>query len=416
MKINATLPEKGRDLRLDLFRGVANWAIYLDHIPDNVVNWITTRNYGFSDAADLFVFISGYTASFVYARMMLDRGFIVGATRLTKRVWQLYVAHIILFVIYIASISYLALRFGDSELVNEFNVVGLVDNATETLRQGLFLKFKPVNLDVLPLYIVLMGLFPPVLWMMLRQPNWTMIASIVLWLVSRQTGWNLPAYPGGTWYFNPFCWQVLFVFGSWCALGGARKSMAIINHPATLWFCIAYLLLGLVMTMAGKFPDFGHMFPHWLYSTFNPNDKTNLAPYRFLHFVVIVIMVIRFVPKDWAGSGMEGVRSPDRLRSAVARRVLRRRVPVVRRTLRTVDELGFAVRADLRQRHRHRDHDHRRLLHLLVEAAGQAAAEAGGAQGRLIKASLIKAGSERPWEAAVQAACVLDDTSVATSV
>ena len=160
MKINATLPEKGRDLRLDLFRGVANWAIFLDHIPDNVVNWVTTRNYGFSDAADLFVFISGYTASFVYARMMLERGFIVGATRLTKRVWQLYVAHIILFVIYIASISYLALRFGDSEIINEFNVAGLVDQATETLRQGLLLKFKPVNLDVLPLYIVLMGFFP----------------------------------------------------------------------------------------------------------------------------------------------------------------------------------------------------------------------------------------------------------------
>ena len=405
MKINATLPEKGRDLRLDLFRGVANWAIYLDHIPDNVVNWITTRNYGFSDAADLFVFISGYTASFVYARMMLDRGFLVGATRLTKRVWQLYVAHIILFVIYIASISYLALRFGDSELVNEFNVVGLVDNATETLRQGLFLKFKPVNLDVLPLYIVLMGLFPPVLWIMLRQPNWTMAASIALWLVSRQTGWNLPAYPGGTWYFNPFCWQVLFVFGSWCALGGARKSMAIINHPVTLWFCIAYLLLGLIMTMAGKFPDFGHMFPHWLYSTFNPNDKTNLAPYRFLHFVVIVIMVIRFVPKDWSGLEWRDVRSPDRLRSTVARRILRRRVPVVRRALHAVAEFGFAVRANLRQRDRHRDHDHRGLLHLVVEAAGQAVAQAGSAQGGLNKAA--------GWS---QAACVLDDTSVATSV
>jgi hypothetical protein len=299
MKINATLPEKGRDLRLDLFRGVANWAIYLDHIPDNVVNWITTRNYGFSDAADLFVFISGYTASFVYARMMLERGFIVGATRLTKRVWQLYVAHIILFVIYIAAISYLALRFGDSSLINEFNVAGLVDNATETLWQGLFLKFKPVNLDVLPLYIVLMGLFPPVLWFMLRQPNLTMAASIVLWLVSRQMGWNLPAYPAGTWYFNPYCWQVLFVFGSWCALGGARKNSNIINSPYTLYFCIAYLILALIMTMAGKFPDFGALFPDWLYSMFNPNDKTNLAPYRFLHFVVIVIVVIRFIPKDW---------------------------------------------------------------------------------------------------------------------
>src|ERR1044071_1940221 len=137
MEIHAILPPKGRDLRLDLFRGIANWAIFLDHIPDNVVNWVTTRNYGFSDAADLFVFISGYTASFVYARMMLDRGFIVGATRLTKRVSQLCVAHIVLFVIYIAAITYLAMRFGDSEMINECNVAGLIDNAPEPLRQGL---------------------------------------------------------------------------------------------------------------------------------------------------------------------------------------------------------------------------------------------------------------------------------------
>jgi hypothetical protein len=306
LNINATLPEKGRDLRLDLFRGIANWAIFLDHIPDNVVNWITTRNYGFSDAADLFVFISGYTASFVYARMMLERGFLVGATRLTKRVWQLYVAHIILFVIYIASISYLALRFGDSEMINEFNVAGLVDNATETLRQGLFLRFKPLNLDVLPLYIVLMGLFPPVLWFMLRKPDLTMALSIVLWLTARHFGLNLNAYPAGQWYFNPYCWQVLFVFGAWCALGGARRSMTLINAPVTLWFCLAYMLFALVMTMAGRFPALGGMFPEWLFSAFNPNDKTNLAPYRFIHFVVIVILVIRFVPKDWPGLEWKG--------------------------------------------------------------------------------------------------------------
>jgi hypothetical protein len=301
LNVSAKLPEKGRDLRLDLFRGVANWAIFLDHIPDNIVNWVTTRNYGFSDAADLFVFISGYTASFVYARMMLERGFLVGATRLTKRVWQLYVAHIILFVIYIASISYLALRFGDSEMINEFNVAGLVDNATETLRQGLFLRFKPLNLDVLPLYIVLMGLFPPVLWFMLRKPDLTMTLSIVLWLAARHFGWNLTAYPAGQWYFNPYAWQVLFVFGAWCAMGGARRSGAVINSPITLWLCLGYLAFALIMTMAGRFPTLGGMFPEWLFSAFNPNDKTNLAPYRFLHFVVIVILVIRFVPKEWPG-------------------------------------------------------------------------------------------------------------------
>ncbi|RJF69575.1 OpgC domain-containing protein [Rhodopseudomonas palustris] len=301
MQIQAILPGKGRDLRLDLFRGVANWAIYLDHIPDNVVNWITTRNYGFSDAADLFVFISGYTASFVYAKMMLERGFIVGGTRLTKRVWQLYVAHIVLFVIYIVAIGYVAQRFSDPDIINEFNVAGLVDSPIETLKQGLLLKFKPVNLDVLPLYIVLMGLFPPVLWLMLRRPDAVMIASFVLYFAARHYGWNLPAYPGGSWYFNPFCWQLLFVFGAWCALGGTMRSRSIINSTAMLWFCIAYMLFALVMTMAGKFPAFGDLLPVWLNDAFNPNDKTNLAPYRFLHFAVLVVLVVRFVPKDWKG-------------------------------------------------------------------------------------------------------------------
>ena len=301
MDIHAILPTKGRDLRLDLFRGIANWAIFLDHIPDNVVNWITTRNYGFSDAADLFVFISGYTASFVYARMMLERGFIVGATRLTKRVWQLYVAHVILFVIYIVAVGYVAQRYNDPDIINEFNVAGLVDNPIETLRQGLLLKFKPLNLDVLPLYIVLMALFPPVLWMMLRQPDLTMFGSFVLYFAARYFGWNLPGFPGGTWYFNPYCWQLLFVFGSWCALGGAAKSKAIINSKPVIYLCFAYLVFAMLMTIAGKFPSFGALFPQWLFDAFNPNDKTNLAPYRFLHFVVIVLLAVRFVHKDWPG-------------------------------------------------------------------------------------------------------------------
>jgi len=159
------------------------------------------------------------------------------------------------------------------------------------------------------------------------------------------------------------------------------KSRAIIDAPATLYFCVAYLVLALVMTMAGKFPDFGALFPHWLYDTFNPNDKTNLAPYRFLHFVVILILVISVHTEGLAGAGMADFRSRDRLRPAVARGVLRRRLPFLCRPFRTDDECGFAVRADFRQRDGNSDHDHRRLLHFLVEKAGQAAAQAGGGQG-----------------------------------
>src|SRR5947209_17533739 len=91
-----------RDLRLDLFRGIALWLIFLDHIPSNVVSWVTIRNYGFSDATEIFVFISGYTAAFVYGRAMRERGGLVSSARILRRAWQIYVAHIFLFAIYMA--------------------------------------------------------------------------------------------------------------------------------------------------------------------------------------------------------------------------------------------------------------------------------------------------------------------------
>ncbi|MBR0874302.1 OpgC domain-containing protein [Bradyrhizobium tropiciagri] len=301
MDVKAVLPPRGRDYRLDLLRGFANWAIYLDHIPNNAVNWVTQKNFGFSDAADLFVFISGYTASFVYARIMMERGFVIGATRLVKRAWQIYVAHVLLFVIYIAEIGYLAQRYHDPNLENEFNVAGFMHNPAETLYQGLLLAFKPVNMDVLPLYIALMVVYPLVLAMMLRRLNLTLVLSFLLYLAARHFGWNLPAYPGGTWYFNPFCWQFLFVFGGWFALGGASESIKFIRSQSFLVLGAAYLLFALVMTLAGRFPELGQAMPAWLYDAFNPNDKTNLAPYRVLHFVILAFFVTRYLPREWAG-------------------------------------------------------------------------------------------------------------------
>ncbi|MDU0959387.1 MAG: OpgC domain-containing protein, partial [Bradyrhizobium sp.] len=206
---------RGRDLRLDLFRGLANWAIFLDHIPNNAVAWLTTRNYGFSDAADIFVFISGYTAAFVYGRRMTRQGFVAGTALLFRRVWQLYVAHVLLFVFYAASIGYVAQRYGHSHLLDEFNVSGLIEKPVATLSQGLTLAFKPLNLDVLPLYIVLMAAFPPMLWSMMRFPMSALAASLGMYLLARHNGWNLPAYPSGGWYFNPFAWQFLFAIGAW---------------------------------------------------------------------------------------------------------------------------------------------------------------------------------------------------------
>ncbi|SDS87330.1 OpgC domain-containing protein [Bradyrhizobium canariense] len=298
MNINANLAANDHDIRLNLFLGIANWSLFLDHIPNDVLNLITARNYGFSGAADLFIFISGYTAAMVYAKIILERGFLVGATRIFKRVWQLYAAYIVLFTIYIVTIGYVAAQYAAPDIINEFNVAGLIDHPIRILAHGLLLQSRPLNLDVLQLYTLLMAFLAPVLWLMMRKPDLMMVGSLALYFAARYFEWNFASFPDGDWYFNPFCWQLLFVLGAWLALSGTQRFGRLIDSPALFYAGIAYLLFALAMTMAGRFPAFGQMFPTWLLDAFNPNDKVNLAPYRVLHFVVVVFVVTRFVCKD----------------------------------------------------------------------------------------------------------------------
>jgi hypothetical protein len=288
-----------RDLRLDLFRGLALWLIFLDHIPGNVVSWITIRNYGFSDATEIFIFISGYTAAFVYGKAMRDHGFLVSSARILRRAWQIYVAHVFLFAIYLAEISYVAASFENPLYTEEMGVLNFLKHPDVTIVQALLLKFKPVNMDVLPLYIVLLLFFPPVLWLLQRRPNVALSASFALYALNWDFGLNLSAYPGGTWYFNPSAWQLLFVFGAWCAVGGAKRLADVLQSRVTLVLAIAYLLFAFAVTLTWHIPALGQFVPHWLSAVMYPIDKTNLDVLRFADFLALAIVTLRFVPRDW---------------------------------------------------------------------------------------------------------------------
>jgi hypothetical protein len=288
-----------RDLRLDLFRGIALWLIYLDHIPSNIVAWVTIRNYGFSDATEIFIFISGFTAAFVYGRAMRDYGFVVSSARILKRAWQIYVAHIFLFVIYMGQIAYVARGFQNPLYAEEMNILEFLQQPDVTLVQALLLKFKPVNMDVLPLYIVLMASFPPVLWLLLRWPTVALALSTLLYALTWEFGWNLPAYPSGNWVFNPFAWQLLFVFGAWCALGGARRLHGLLHSPVTLAVAIVYLLFAFAITLTWHIPGLAPLVPKWLAELIYPIDKTNLDVLRFAHFLAVATVAVYFIPRDW---------------------------------------------------------------------------------------------------------------------
>jgi hypothetical protein len=289
----------GRDLRLDLFRGIALWLIFLDHIPSNAVSWITIRNYGFSDATEIFVFISGYTAAFVYGRAMQQNGFIVAAARVLKRAWQIYVAHVFLFAIYLAEIAYVAHSFDNPLYTEEMGVLDFLKNPDVTILEALLLKFKPVNMDVLPLYIVLLLGFAPMLWLLMRAPSIALIASATLYTLMWIFDWNIPAYPSGTWAFNPLAWQLLFVFGAWCALGGAQRLTRWINSPVLVGLAAAYLVFAFGIAMTWYFPWLGVFVPKFVGDAIYPIDKTNLDVLRILHFLALAVITVYFVPDTW---------------------------------------------------------------------------------------------------------------------
>jgi hypothetical protein len=290
-----------RDLRLDLFRGLALWLIFLDHIPSNVVSWGTIRNYGFSDATEIFVFISGYTAAFVYGRAMRDRGFVIAGVRVLRRAWQVYIAHMFLFVIFMAEIAYVGASLRNPLYAEEMNILEFLQQPDVTLLQALLLKFKPANMDVLPLYIVLLLGFPPVLWLIRRAPHLALTGSVVLYLLTWRFNWNLPAYPTGHWFFNPLAWQLLFVFGAWCATGDRDRLRFLLRSNWVLGLAIAYLLFAFSVSLTWYLPGFAKFMPKWLSELIYPIDKTNLDILRFIHFLALAVLAVRVLPKDWPG-------------------------------------------------------------------------------------------------------------------
>jgi hypothetical protein len=299
--VRPDLTTRTRDLRVDLVRGIAIWFLFADHIPHNAVNLLTLRNFGFSGATDLFVFIGGYAAARLYGQMAEERGFVVTATRILKRVGQLYAAYVVLFVIYVDIIGQVAAQYAVPDIIDEYNVTGIVDHPVRVLAHGLMLQAKPLNLDTLQLVIPLMAAFPLILAPMLRWPKLTLAASVALYFTVRQFDLYLGSFPDGRWYFNPFSWQLLFVLGAWFAVDGGRHLRALQEFAPLRMLALAWLVFALLITTAGKMPQLASLVPDALLTPFTPNDKENLAAWRVLHLLALAFLFTWHVPRDWPG-------------------------------------------------------------------------------------------------------------------
>ncbi|MBR1159163.1 OpgC domain-containing protein [Bradyrhizobium elkanii] len=295
----------GRDPRIDVCRGIALWWIFLDHIPDNVGSWLTLRNYGFCDAAEIFMFISGVTCALAYGRARQRDGWRGMIGRSLRRGWDIYAAFLLL-TLACAILVYLA---GSDRLADDSNTRVLFERPGAALAHAAVLQFHLVNTDVLPVFVICHVLFAPLLWLLLRAPNLALGLSLLLYALVHVFGWNIPAWPDGVWFFNPLAWQLPVVLGAWYVIEGRTIQGWVTSRPALVLSAL-YLAFGLVVALGhGIKPP---LLPQALTDLLLPMDKSNLSPLRLLHFLALAILASWLVPAGWRGLSKPMLRSARR--------------------------------------------------------------------------------------------------------
>ena len=290
------LKDCGRDLRIDACRGIALCCIFLDHVPNNIGSWLTLRNYGFSDAAEVFMFVSGVTCALAYGKAWRCEGWSGVISRTLRRSWDIYVAFLLL-TLACAILVHLA---GGGRLADESNTRILLDQPGATLAHAAILQYRSVNTDVLPIFVLLHLLFAPLLWLLLRVPNLTLGASLALYTLVHVFGWTVAAWPNSHWAFNPIAWQLLVVLGAWWMIEGKRVQPWVTSRMA-LVLAILFLLFSLVIALSWHIKPLEERIPQGLTKLFYPLDKSNLDPLRLLHFLAMAILAAWLVPRNWRG-------------------------------------------------------------------------------------------------------------------
>jgi hypothetical protein len=289
--------DERRDLRLDACRGLAQWFIFVDHVPNNVFAWLTLRNYGFSDTTEVFVFVSGYTCMLAYGGAWREQGWPVMATRAWRRGWEIYAAFLLLVIVYLALIW---VAGGGSHYLDETNTKFFFENPGAALLHVLTLQYTPVDTDILPTFALLHLVFPLLLMLLHRSAATALGLSFLLYLMVQIESWRIPAWPSGELYFNPMAWQVLFVLGAWYAAGGAVRLNRLIRSPAVVISAIAFLAFSLLVALSWQIEPLKRFVPDAV-SLIYPVDKSHLAPVRLAHFLALAIVVSRLMPRDWRG-------------------------------------------------------------------------------------------------------------------
>lgn len=271
---------------VDFWRGFALITIFIDHVPGLFYARFTLTNFSISDAADLFVFLAGWSL-----RLMADGGGRKMPTpnlmlRLFGRALEIYAAQVLITMLAIALLALSATEL-DNPLLLQWNNAAAVFNDPVPTHIGLVVLTHQLGyFDILPLYVVLMLMAPLFALIDRLAPHLLLPLSGALYAAALAFRLTLPTWPvSGTWFFNPLAWQFVFVLGFVLA---KEEGIGALVRRAIVWLrilAVPILILGTLVVRFGWWPDPTTVPDPKLFFL---DDKTYVTPIRVIQFLALV--------------------------------------------------------------------------------------------------------------------------------
>lgn len=293
-------PRRWRDPRLDFFRGLALLFILINHAPGNPWARWTPARFGFSDAAEIFVFCSGIASALAFGALYARRGWLAGTVAIARRIWHVYWVHIGTFLVIAGTVFLLTASDAlTRNYVSQLNLQHFFAAPGQNLVGLLTLRYVPNYFDILPMYLVILALVPIVALLAAQHRGLALGLVVLLWLGANLGTLALPAEPWSErpWFFNPFAWQFLFFLGFAFARGWLPAPPI---SPRLVWSAAAVVILAMPLAngpMRAVLPG-----AEALHEAVRPLlGKSALGPLRLLHFVSLAYLA-------WVLVGPRGVR------------------------------------------------------------------------------------------------------------
>jgi hypothetical protein len=293
-------PAKVRDIRLDVFRGLALLLIAVTHMGGNWLVELLPSHFGFSSSTETFVFCSGVASGLAFGSLFVRRGFWLGTLRVAHRIWEIYWAHLATFVAVLALSVALAAWLGRPEIPAHLQHDVFLDNPSRGLLALVSLTYLPPLFDILPLYIVLLAMIPLVMAARLLSKTLPFILVGAIYLYLWTVGFQMPgspADPARGWLFNPLGWQLVFFAGFFIAMRWVE-----IPAPGTPWAVAAALTVVLVSVPLSWHVLYQNVdLLGYLREKILPaSERSNFHILRFIHFLALAylaVSVIAFYPR-----------------------------------------------------------------------------------------------------------------------